>query len=108
MFKIVAVIQAKDGLAREQFLHHWHVEHPEFVRRLPGIHRYRQNHSIDHRSEWPFDGIAEIWFESLNDIRLAYAGPEAKALMEHEALFIADLKWSITEEREIDVAEQAH
>lgn len=103
MIKIVAVIHKKPELSRAQFLHFWHVEHPAYVRKLPGIRRYRQNPSIEHKKDWPFDGIAELWFDTVKDIAIAYSGPEAEALTGHEELFLENMRWSIVEETEIDL-----
>lgn len=103
MIKIVAIVRKKPHLSREQFLQQWYEEHPVFVRKLPRIKRYRQNPSIEHKKEWPFDGMAELWFDSVKDVAIAYAGPEAEALRDHEEHFLADMQWSIVEERPIDL-----
>ncbi|MDR2254418.1 MAG: EthD family reductase [Arthrobacter sp.] len=101
--KIVAVVKKRDDLSREEFLHEWHEVHPRLVRALPGLRQYRQNPSIEHHSAWPFDGIAELFFDSKAAIAAAYAGPEAKALFEHEERFLGEVTWSITQEREIEL-----
>lgn len=103
-YKIVAVVKRKEGLSREEFLRSWHEEHPRFVSRLPGIRRYRQNPAISHRDKvWPFDGIAELWFDSVADVARAYSGPEAEALFEHEHHYIEDMQWILAEEVEVDL-----
>lgn len=107
MVKIVAVIKKKPELSRDEFLHHWNVEHPEYVRQLPGIRRYRQNPAIAHRKEWPFDGMAELWFDSVKDIAVAYSGPEAEKLFQHENTFLDVMEWFISEEVEIDLTRPA-
>lgn len=101
MIKVVAVIKAKPELSREEFLHFWNVEHPEFVRRLPGIQRYRQNPALDMRKEWPFSGMAELWFNSVADVKTAYAGAEARELFDHEHHFLADMQWFLADEVEV-------
>jgi uncharacterized protein (TIGR02118 family) len=103
MIKVVAVIKGKPGLSRDEFLRHWNVEHPEYVRRLPGIRRYRQNPAIEHKKPWPFHGIAEMWFDSVKDVAIAYSGPEAKELFRHEEEFLDDVQWVLAEEWEIDL-----
>lgn len=103
MYKIVAVVTKREDISREEFLHEWNERHPTFVAQLPGIRRYRQNPAIEHRKQWPFDGMAELWFDSVKDIATAYAGEEARALFEHEESFLADMQWFIAEEREIDL-----
>jgi uncharacterized protein (TIGR02118 family) len=103
MIKIVAVVGKKPEQTREEFLHHWNVEHPRFVAALPGIVTYRQNPAIEHRTEWPYDGMAELYFESVKDIAVAYAGPEATALFAHEEEFLGTMQWFIADELEIDL-----
>ncbi|GAB3691154.1 EthD family reductase [Corynebacterium nasicanis] len=103
MIKIVAVISKKPELSREEFLRHWNDDHPAYVRRLPGIRRYRQNPAIDHPKSWPFDGMAELWFDSVQDVKQAYAGAAGADLLAHEELFLSDMQWFISEEVEIDL-----
>ena len=103
MIKVVAVLNAKPGLTRDEFLHKWNVEHPVLVRKLPGIRRYRQNAAIEHRTEWPFNGMAELWFDSVADVKAAYAGEEAKELFHHEEEFLERMQWFLAHELEIDL-----
>jgi uncharacterized protein (TIGR02118 family) len=104
LIKVVAVIKAKQGLDREQFLHHWNVEHPAYVRKLPGIRRYRQNPAVEHRKAWPFSGMAELWFDSVEAVKAAYAGPEAEQLFAHEHEFLESVEWFLADELEVPVA----
>ncbi len=97
------VVSRKPGVSREEFVRHWRDLHPDFVRKLPGVRGYRQNLSIEHKTPWPFDGIAELRFDSLRDIAIAFDGEAAKALFEHEHEFIGEMSWSIVEEHEIDL-----
>jgi uncharacterized protein (TIGR02118 family) len=103
MIKVVAVLTAKAGMSREEFLHKWNVEHPVLVRKLPGLRRYRQNPAIEHVKNWPFNGMAELWFDSVADVKKAYAGDEAKMLFEHEHEFLDDMRWFLAEESEINL-----
>lgn len=105
MIKVVALIKARPDLSREEFLAAWQDEHPTYVRRLPGILGYRQNAAIEHHKQWPFDGAAELWFDSVRDVAVAFDSPAADALREHEEHFIGDLTWFLAEEREIDLNE---
>lgn len=98
MIKIVAVIKKKPTLSRDEFIRYWHDDHPFFVRALPGIRGYRQNPAIDHRKEWPFDGMAELWFDDVSAVKEAYSGDEAAALFAHEEEFLESTQWFISEE----------
>ncbi len=102
--KIIALITRKEGVEREEFLRIWHQDHPPYIRALPGIRRYRQNPAIEHHKPWPFDGAAELWFDSLKDIAAAFASPAGDAMREHEEEFIGNLQWFIADELEIDLS----
>lgn len=101
MIKVVAVVKAKDGMAREEFLSAWHDEHPAYVRRLPGIRRYTQSPALDHRKSWPYSGMAELWFESVADVKTAFDDAAAADLFAHEEEFLASVEWFLADEHEI-------
>jgi uncharacterized protein (TIGR02118 family) len=105
MQKIIAIIHQKDGISREEFLRRWQVEHPAYVRRLPGLRRYVQNPAIEHATTWPADGGAELWFDSLRDIAAAFEGPAADELRAHEEHFIGKIDWFVATETEVSVGE---
>jgi len=103
VYKVIAMITRKDGMSRAEFLRHWQEDHPAYVRSMPGVRRYRQNVAIEHRTPWPADGVAELWFDSVKDIAIAFDRENAKALFDHEDEFIGKLVWLIAEEHEIDL-----
>lgn len=106
MYKVVVMITRKHGLSRTAFLEHWLEDHPEFVRALPGLRRYRQSVAIEHRTPWPVDGVAELWFDSIRDIAVAFdrSRDEVARLFAHEEEFIDDASWFIAEEHEVPLA----
>ena len=93
--KIVAVIKALPELSREEFLHHWQEEHPAIVWQLPGLRAYRQSPAIEHRKTWPFDGMAELWFDSLDDLRAAFDSPQGATVHKHEKHFLGSVDWFV-------------
>lgn len=101
MLKVVALIKRSADMSRHEFMHHWTVEHPSYVRALPGVLAYRQNPALDLDREWPWDGMAEIWFDSVSAVAAAFDGPAAQALFDHEKAFLADVVWFLASE--IDV-----
>ncbi|CAH0156710.1 EthD family reductase [Microbacterium sp. Bi121] len=105
MYRVIVVIRRKVGMAREEFLEHWLADHPRFVERLPGVRAYRQSPAIEHRKEWPFDGMAELFFDSLGDIARAFDCVEARELFAHEEDFLEDATWFIADEgRDVPLA----
>lgn len=101
MAKIVALISRRPDLSREQFLERWQVEHPRYVRELPGLRRYVQNAAIEHRKPWPYDGAAELWFDDLRSIAVAFDSAAADALRAHEESFIGELEWFVCTEQDV-------
>ena len=101
MIKVVAVVKAKDGMTRDEFLIAWRNDHPAYVRKLPGIRRYTQSPAVDHRKSWPYSGMAELWFESVAEVKTAFAGDEAAVLFEHEEQFLGSVEWFLADEHEV-------
>ena len=121
MIKMVFTVRRKAGLSRAEFQRYWYDEHGPLVRSKAGdlrIRRYVQTHALDTpvnavlargRGSEPdaYDGVAELWWDSLEDFRAAGATPEgraaAAALLADERTFI-DLPNSplwLGEEREV-------
>ncbi|MFS0865743.1 EthD family reductase [Microbacterium sp. 179-B 1A2 NHS] len=105
--KVVVVVRRAEGLSRDEFIQRWIDEHPAFVRRLPGVRGYRQSLAIQHRRAWPFDGMAEIEFDSVGSVARAFDSDEAKALFAHENHFIGSLDWFISHEAIVVPLEEA-
>jgi uncharacterized protein (TIGR02118 family) len=120
MVKLVFVIRRREELSPEEFHRYWLEEHGPLARRLLeslGVRRYVQTHTTGGElnaalagargTAAAFDGLAEIWWDSLDHL-LAAAGSEEgqranETLAEDEARFI-DLERSslfVTEEHTI-------
>jgi uncharacterized protein (TIGR02118 family) len=101
VIKVVALLRRRPDLSRAQFLDYWRTAHAPVVGELPGLRRYIQNHPIEHRNEWPYDGSAELWFDSVGDVARAFAGPAADAMREDERSFVESIEWFLAHEHEI-------
>jgi uncharacterized protein (TIGR02118 family) len=99
--KIVALMSRRDGMDSQEFDRHWREEHPRYVRALPGIRRYVQSPAFEHRPQWPYDGLSELWFDSLKGIAIAFASPAAEPMREDEKRFIGKIEWFIVDEDEM-------
>lgn len=124
MIKLVFCCRRRTGMTREQFQRRWLEVHGPLVRRLrvelPMMKRYVQSHTLagpvgeavndglaaSRGTKAPYDGITEVWFESLEAMG-GGTGEAARAagqrLLEDEAEFIdfADSAVFVTEEHEI-------
>jgi uncharacterized protein (TIGR02118 family) len=103
--KVIALLERRSDLSVEDFREHWQTVHAAFIRQLPGIRRYQQNHAIKHHTAWPYDGAAEVWFDSVGDVAKAFSSREADAMREDEARFIDNITWFLVEEHEIPLIE---
>jgi len=101
MFKIISNLSALPGLTREEFIEHWQNIHKPLILALPGLIAYRQSPSIAHKTQWPASGLAELWFESLGDIKAAFESEAAVAMREDEKFLLSNISWYIVEEGEI-------
>lgn len=105
MIKMVVNVYRKPGMTREAFDKRWLVEHGALVRRhakAMGFVRYVQNHNLPSAEiaafaasrGWndPSDGVAEVWWESLEAMQAAMATAEAQRasqeLREDEEQFV--------------------
>jgi len=69
MFKVMIGLERREDLTPEQFREWWLTEHAPLARSLPGVRRIRFNVM----EAGPFDGIAELWFDSAEAMTAAYA-----------------------------------
>ena len=87
VIKAITCIKRKQGMEVDAFQSYWLRKHAEVVIKLPNISRYVQSHALIggyRKGELPYDGIAEIWVESV-DVFRAWAGSrEYKALEQDE------------------------
>jgi uncharacterized protein (TIGR02118 family) len=107
VLKIIALIRRREDLSPEAFDRHWRESHPAFVTALPGVVRYVQSPALSHRRAWPYDGMAEVWFESMRAIATAFSSPAGDLMREDETRFVDTIDWFVVDEgqiREIDVA----
>lgn len=103
MIKRVSLVRRRPGMSHEAFVSHWTGPHAEIVRRMPGVRGLRLNVVEQWTPEGDgWDGIGEIWFDSLDAARAAFAAePFASQLAEDRPLFIGEAQIAFVEERTI-------
>lgn len=106
MVKLVYCITKKSGLTDEEFFHYWENIHGLIGARIPGLRKLVQSRRItipgDAHSP-DFDGMAELWFDSMEDLLRARQSPEWKTSTEDEVNFIdhSRVAYFVSEERVI-------
>lgn len=105
MIKITYCLRRKSGMSLEEFQRYWFGTHAPLVKQHADalrIKRYVQTHASDtplngvlresRGGPEPYDGVAELWFDSVEDMMNAMddeAGRRAsEALLEDEEKFI--------------------
>ena len=105
MIKITFCLKRKPGLSLEEFHDYWLNQHGPLVRshqKALRMVRYVQVHAIETKlsagmqgarnAPEGFDGVAELWWESLEDLEASTSDPAAREagriLLEDEAKFI--------------------
>jgi EthD domain len=120
MTKLIFLMRRKPGLSIEAFNDYWLNEHPKLLKRHAAklkVRRYVQSHFVapeaigGFRPEWdvsePFDGVAEVWLDSLDVLKSSRGNPEMDVIqaeiLDDEKSFV-DINRSlmyISEEHEI-------
>lgn len=91
MIKLVYCITRKAGLTDEEFFGYWENVHGPIGARLPGLRRLVQSRRVKvpgDKHPPAYDGMAELWFDSVEDLLTARQSPEWKASSADEANFI--------------------
>lgn len=105
MIKLTYCLRRLPSLSREEFQRYWFDKHGPLVRKhgeALGIRRYTQVHTIDdpvndgfrdsRGGPEPYDGVAELWWDSVEDLQDAMESPAGQAaaleLLEDEKTFI--------------------
>jgi uncharacterized protein (TIGR02118 family) len=78
MFKVMIGLVRRDDMTHEEFAHWWLQEHAPRARTLPGVRRIAFNLLDGDLQAAPFDGIAELWFDSAEAMTQAYASEIGK------------------------------
>ena len=105
MIKLVYNLRRLPNMSREEFQRYWLQKHGPMVRsraQALRIRRYVQVHTLESPMNdalrrgrgalEPYDGVAELWWDSLDDLAAATASPEGRKadqeLLEDERRFI--------------------
>jgi uncharacterized protein (TIGR02118 family) len=92
MMHLVEFVKRKPGMAVEEFQRHWSGVHGPLGAKIPMVRRYVQCHvrSAAYRDgrQPPYDGVAEVWFDSTAAMRESATTTEYRAVRADEPNFI--------------------
>ena len=79
--KLIALLKTKPGLSRAEFEKRWVKGHAPLTLKFKNLKGYRINVAIDEYQEidgeLPFDGTAELWWDSIEEMKEDFDSPEA-------------------------------
>lgn len=106
MVKLVYCITKKKDLSDEEFFRHWRNVHGPIGARIPRLCKLVQSRRITlpgDKFEPDYDGMAELWFDTIEDLLAARQSSEWKASSDDESNFIDHTKvaYFVTEEHVI-------
>jgi uncharacterized protein (TIGR02118 family) len=103
VIKRVSLVRRQEHLTREEFLAHWMGPHAEIVRRLPGVRGLRFG-VVESWSpaEAAWDGVGEVWFDSIESAEAAFAAEPHRALLAADRLsFLGEAQSCFVEEHTV-------
>jgi uncharacterized protein (TIGR02118 family) len=85
---LIALLTRKPGMSVEAFQRYWREHHGPLASKASGLRRYVQDHPLPEsygaRNAPLCDGVAEAWFDSLEDLQRSTETPEVKAVRADE------------------------
>ncbi|MPZ24779.1 MAG: EthD family reductase [Dehalococcoidia bacterium] len=95
MITLYYCINRLPQLSLEEFQSYWLDTHGPIAARIAGVRRYVQNHALSPAGPPPFDGVTQLYWDSLEDFRGAKGTPEVKAALKDDRNFIDLTRMSV-------------
>lgn len=107
MIKTLTILVRRDDWTHEEFVKYWQEVHGPIARHVKQIRRYVQSEFLEEvirkdieEINLPVDGIAEVWYDSIESMREARQSTEGQALLADGAKFIGRARTLILRENE--------
>jgi uncharacterized protein (TIGR02118 family) len=101
MVKVLIVLTRRTDMSRDDFRRYWRDVHGPIGASMPGVRRYVQNHATLDGA--PFDGLAEMWFDTAEDMQRAFTSPQAQEAAADTANFLSNTQVVLVEEAEMEI-----
>ena len=85
--KMVILAQRKPDTSHEECIEYMETEHVPLVEELPGLRKYTTSIPLD-PDEAGFDEMAQLWFDSPEDMNAAFESGAGRAVQEDAANFV--------------------
>ena len=105
MIKAIVLVPKREDMSSEEFRRYVDEIHLPLVKRLPGLRRLLIHYAHPSPDGTPplYEGVGEDWFESIEAMQAAFAGPEGRAVMADTAKFadVARMQVLVVDEVEV-------
>lgn len=103
MLKLICLINRPSDKTPEEFKDWWLNHHAKVAAKLPNLRHYTINTTVARSAhdEIPFDGVAELYFDSYEDMENAFASEQGQACSKEDKELIGNRLALITEEHVI-------
>lgn len=100
MVKLIALVRKPDDMPVEAFRRYWLDVHAPLAAAIPGMRGYRINVAGDPgaMNPAPYDGSAEIWFDSRFAMEAGLSSPQGVIASDDTTHFAASIEFLITDE----------
>lgn len=104
MVKLIIFVVRKAGLTFEEFDSYWRDSHGPLVKSVSEfsrhIRKYVQSHRVDRgvplAAPAEYDGVAELWFDSVESLNTAFSEPRYLEVIRPDELKFVDLEHSVS------------
>ena len=90
--KLIALLKANPGVSKEEFKRHWLVDHAPLTLKFKNLKGYRINIVTDEyqeiEGELPYDGTAELWWDSIEEMKDDFASGAADEALADASTFM--------------------
>ncbi|MCW2496728.1 EthD family reductase [Jatrophihabitans sp.] len=84
MIKVIFAAHRRTDMTREEFVEYWTTTHADLARAIPGVRRYVVNITIGRSADAQYDGVAEVAYDSIDDLKVAARSAQAAAVIADE------------------------
>ncbi len=99
LIRRITLVRRREDVSPEEFRRHWLEVHAPLARGLEGLRGYRINLVVDGPEDLGWDGIGELWFDSVEAATAAFAvEPLAQRIEDDVATFVAERRAFFVEE----------
>ena len=108
LVKRMSLLRRRPDISAEKFREEWFGFHAEAVSKFPTVAGYTQNivldRQVDGSTEYaalPVDGVVELWFRNIDDLKISFSSPAAEVSQRHALDFIAEITTFLVEVRRV-------